>query len=244
MARLLMILGALLLVLSPCIGLPQAGPPPTPLYSAPPPPPAPGWNNSGMYTFPGAPGTGWAGGRRLYEDEQWRVTGGVRFGYAWMGFESLFPFNPNLDPTQTLFAFERMELNLHDGGFWVGFADVEVQPIPTLVLFGRYGINVPRLSNMTMNATGAFTTPGTAIVVGGVIGAEGNGANSISPWTWDTWFHWWMWEAGLDWWFTPELAFEAGFRLEHIDYQLQNPRGVTEAVAQGPPGLAIICDRI
>ena len=237
MAKLLMILGTLLLVLSPCIGLPQGGPPPTALYPAPPPPPSPGWNNAGMYTFPSVPGTGWAGGRRLYEDEQWRVTPGVRFGYAWMGFESLFPFNQNLDPTQTQFAFERMELNLHDGGFWVGFADLEVQPTPTLVLFGRYGINVPRLSNMTMNATGVYTLPLNATPLG-------NGGNTVSPWTWDTWFHWWMWETGLDWWFTPELALEAGFRLEHIDYQLQNPRGVTEALDNTPPGLAITCLRI
>ena len=58
MARRLMILGALLLVLAPSIGLPQAGPTPTPIYTGPP-PPAPGWNNAGMSTFPSTPGTGW-----------------------------------------------------------------------------------------------------------------------------------------------------------------------------------------
>ncbi len=41
---------------------------------------------------------------------------------------------------------------------------------------------------MLMDATGLFTTPGTATIVDGVIGAVGNGANSISPWTWDTFY--------------------------------------------------------
>jgi len=243
MARRLMILGALLLVLAPSIGLPQAGPAPTPIYTGPP-PPAPGWNNAGISTFSSTPGSGWGAGRRLYEDEQWVVTGDIRFGHMWMNFNTFFPFASNPDPEQQIFAFERMDLQLKDGNFWVGYAGLEVQPVPTLVLFGRYGINVPRLSHMYMDASGRYTRPGTAIVNGGVIGALGNGANSVSPWTWDTTFHWWMIDTGGAWWFTPELAFEAGFRMEHIDYRLQAPVGVSEAVAQGPPGIAIICDRI
>ncbi len=104
MARRLMILGALLLVMAPSIGLPQAGPAPTPIYTGPP-PPAPGWNNAGMSTFPSAPGTGWGSGRRLYEDEQWVVTGDVRFGHMWMNFNTFFPFASNPDPEQQVFAF-------------------------------------------------------------------------------------------------------------------------------------------
>jgi hypothetical protein len=241
MARRLMILGALLLVLAPSIGLPQAGPMPTPapIYPAPP-PAAPGWNNAGAYAFPSAPGTGWGVGRRLYADEQWFLKGNVEFGHMWMRFNTFFPFNSN--PTgQQVFAFERMDLQLQDGNFWVGFAGLEAQPLPSLVLYGRYGINVPRLSHMLMDATGTFTSAGTAIIGDGVSGAP---ANAISPWTWDTTIHWWMWETGGAWWFTPELAFESGFRYEHIDYRLQNPRGVSEAVAQSPPGLAITSDRI
>ena len=243
MARRLMILGALLLVVAPSIGLPQAVPMPAPIYPAPP-PPAPGWNNSGVYTFPSMPGIGWGAGCRWYADEQWVLKGDVRFGHMWMRFNTFFPFNSNPDPEAQIFAFERMDLQLQDGNFWVGFAGLELQPTPSLVLYGRYGINVPRLSHMYMDASGRFTRPGTAIIVDGTIGALGNGANSISPWTWDTTIHWWMWETGGAWWFTPELAFESGFRYEHIDYRLQNPRGVSEAVAQGPPGLAITCDRI
>ena len=244
-----MILGALLIVLAPSIGLPQAGPAPmpAPIYTAPP-PVAPGWNNAGISTFPSAPGTGWGGGRRLYADEQWTLTGDLQFGHMWMRFNSFFPSNLNDQFGTPGFAFERMDLTLQDGNFWVGFAGLELQPAPTLVLYGRYGINVPRLNHMLMDATGLFTTPGTATinttVDPPVIASVGNGANSISPWTWDTYFHWWMWETGGAWWFTPELAFDAGFRYEHIDYRLTNPRGVTEAVAQGPPGLAITCDRI
>jgi hypothetical protein len=241
MARRLMILGALLLVLAPSIGLPQAGPAPTPIYTGPP-PPAPGWNNAGMSTFPAGPGTGWGNGRRLYEDEQWVVTGDVRFGHMWMRFNTFFPFNSNPDPEQQIFAFERMDLQLQDGNFWVGFGGLEVQPVPTFVLFAQYGINIPRLSHMLMDATGRFTRPGFNPF--GTTDVIGNGANSISPWTWDTTFHWWMLDTGGAWWFTPELAFEAGFRLEHIDYRLQNPRGVSEAVDAVPPGLAISCNRI
>jgi len=245
MARRFMILGALLLVLMPSLGLPQGMPTPAPIYPGPP-PAAPGWNNAGMSTFPGVPGAGWGAGRRLYADEQWTLTGDLQFGQMWMRFNSFFPSNlaDPFGPQSPGFAFERMDLTLQDGNFWVGFAGLELQPAPTLVLYGRYGINVPRLNHMLMDATGKFTTPGTAIVVGGEIGASGNGANSISPWTWDTYLHWWMWETGGAWWFTPELAFDAGFRYEHIDYRLYDPRGVTEAVAQGPPGLAITCDRI
>ncbi len=243
MARRLMIFGALLLILAPSLGLPQVGPAPTPIYPGPP-PPAPGWNNAGISTFPSAPGTGWGTGRRLYQDEQWVLKGDARFGHMWMRFNTFFPSNLNDQFGQPGFAFERMDLQLKDGNFWVGFAGLELQPVPSLVIYGQYGINVPRLSHMLMDATGLFTTPGSAIIVNGVIGASGNGANSISPWTWDTTIHWWMWETGAAWWFTPELAFDGGFRYEHIDYRLQNPRGVTEAVAQGPPGLAIVCDRI
>jgi outer membrane receptor protein involved in Fe transport len=243
MARRLMILGALLLVMAPSIGLPQAGPAPTPIYTGPP-PPAPGWNNAGMSTFPSAPGTGWGTGRRLYADEQWVLKGDVRFGHMWMNFNTFFPFASNPDPEQQVFAFERMDIQLKDGNFWAAFGGLELQPVPTLVLYGRYGHNIPRSGTMYMDASGRYTRPGIAIIDGGVIGALGNGANSISPWYWDTTFNWWMWETGGAWWFTPEFAFEAGFRYEHIDYLLQNPRGVTEAVAQGPPGLAITCDRI
>ena len=247
MARCLMILGALLLVLAPSIGLPQAGLAPMPLYSAPP-PPVPGWNNGGISTFPAAPGTGWGGGRRLYEDEQWVLKGDVRFGHMWMRFNTYFPYNSNPDPEQQVFAFERMDIQLKDGNFWVGFGGLELQPVPTLALYGRYGHNIPRSGAMYMDATGRATRPGTATidttVDPPVIAAVGSGANSISPWYWDTTFNWFMWETGGAWWFTPELAFEAGFRYEHIDYILQNPRGVTEAVAQSPPGLAITGDRI
>jgi hypothetical protein len=245
MARRLMILGALLIVLAPSVGLPQAGPAPmpAPIYTAPP-SAAPGWNNSGAYTVPSFPGAGWGAGRRLYSDEQWTLKGDVRFGHQWMRFNTFFPSNLNDQFGTPGFAFERMDIQLKDGNFWVAFGGLELQPTPTLVLYGRYGHNIPRSSTMYMDATGLFTTPGTAIVVGGVIGADGNGANSISPWYWDVTFNWFMWETGAAWWFTPELAFESGFRYEHIDYILQNPRGVTEAVAQGPPGLAITCDRI
>lgn len=243
MARRLMILGALLLVLAPSIGLPQALPPPAPIYPAPP-PPAPGWNNAGSYTFPSAPDTGLGAGRRLYQDEQWVLKGDVRFGHMWMNFNTFFPFQSNADPEAQVFAFERMDIQLKDGNFWAAFGGLELQPVPTLVLYGRYGHNIPRSGTMYMDASGRFTRPGTATIIGGVIGAIGNGANSISPWYWDTTFNWFMWETGGAWWFTPELAFESGFRYEHIDYILQNPRGVTEAVAQGPPGLAITCDRI
>ncbi len=130
MARRLMILGALLLVVAPSIGLPQAVPTPTPIYPAPP-SPAPGWNNAGISTFPSAPGTGWGAGRQLYQDEQWVLKGDVEFGHMWMRFNAFFPSN-SADPfLRHGFAFERMDLTLQDGNFWVGFAGLELQPAPS-----------------------------------------------------------------------------------------------------------------
>jgi hypothetical protein len=240
MARCFMILGALLLVLVPSIGLPQAGLAPMPLYSAPP-PPTPGWNNGGTFTFPVAPGSGWGGGRRLYEDELRTISVNASFGRQWMKWNAFYPFASNPDPELQVFEFERMDVSLKDGDFWVGFAGVELQPVPTLSLFCRYGANIPRLSAVEMDASGRATRPA---VGNDPANFTGNGANTTSPWYWDTSFHWWMLEGGAAWWFMPEVAFEMGFRTEHVDYRLENPRNLTEAMDRTPPGRAITGDRI
>ena len=234
MTQLLMFSGVVLLVLSPCVGLPQTETPPPFVPTQP--PPAPGWNNAGTWMFPAAPGVGWSRNRTRYQDELWTVTANARIGRQWMKWNVFFPFASNPDPEAQSFEFERMDVTLKDGDFWVGFAGLELQPVPDFVLFGRYGANIPRLSTMEMDASGRATRP--------AVGTDpanftGNGANSTSPWYWNAWFHWWMLEGGLAWWFTPQLAIELGFRAEHVDYKMEDPRNLTEAMARIPPGRAI-----
>ncbi len=246
MARIFVLLGALLFVLAPCIGSAQG--PPTPLFPAQAPPPqplpAPGWQNAGQWQFPTSLGVGGWGNRQRYQDEIWNVAASGRFGYQWMRWTTYFPFNSNPDPEQQVFPFERMDITLKDGGFWVGYGGVEIQPLPNLVLFGRYGINIPKSSEVEMDASGRVTRPGFGSTLTVPPTNTGSGANAISPWTWTTWFHWWMWEAGLVWWVIPEAGIELGFRMEHIDYQLTDPRNRSESVDRIPSGLEITCNRI
>ncbi len=226
MAKIRITVAIALIVLSPIAGLSQTAfaPPLVPSQ----PPPAPAWNNAGILTFPAFPGSGWSWNRPRFQDELWRIIVDARIGRQWMNWNTFFPFSSNSNPELQSFEFERMDVTLKDGDFWVGFADLELQPIRNLAIFSRYGANIPRLSAVEMDASGRATRP-----------LPGNGANSTSPWYWDTWFHWWMWEGGLAWWFTPAVAFELGFRTEHIDYKLENPRNLTEPLARIPPGRAI-----
>jgi hypothetical protein len=231
MARIFMLLGALLLVLAPCIGLPQGAIPLQPQ-----PVPAPGWQNAGQWQFPSPMGIGGWGNRQRYQDEFWNFAVNGRIGYQWMRWTSYFPFNSNPDPELQVFPFERMDITLKDGGFWVGYGGVDVQPIPDIVLYGRYGANIPKSSEVEMDASGRTTRPGSP--------GFGSGANATSPWTWTTWFHWWMLEGGLVWWATSDLGLELGFRTEHIDYRLTDPRNLLESVDRIPPGLQITCNRL
>ncbi len=205
-----------------------------PLVPSGPPPPAPGWNNSGAWMLPGMG----APTRRPYEDELWRFKVGVKPGHQWLNYKISFPYKSNPDPALQVFAFERMELELRDSNFWIGYLDAEIQPIQNLVLYGIWGGNAPKeYSTVRMDATGVWTRPGDA----------GNGGNTSSPWYWDTRFQWWTLDVGAVYWVNSTIGIEAGFRTEHIDFQLKAPRNETLETRGGgvdPNGVTIPCDRI
>jgi hypothetical protein len=63
-----------------------------------------------------------------------------------------------------------------------------------------------------------------------------SGANMVPPWFWDTEFNWWMMEVGAMFQIIPEIAIEAGFRSEHVDFRMRNPRNLTaEAFGRRSP---------
>jgi hypothetical protein len=200
-------------------------------------PPAMGWNNSGTWRVPTFPGFG-QGPRRLFEDELWTFRVDGRVGHQWMDFSKKFPYNSNPDPRAQRFAFERMDIELKDSNYWVGFTEVQVQPAQDLIAFARVGGNIPKqYSTITMSATGAWTRPANPVASvltdanTGVsflsFGPTLNGANTTSPWYWDTEFQWWLWEAGALVRLNSDFALELGYRTEHVDYRMINPRNDT-----------------
>lgn len=256
MTRIPILLAALTFVLLPVVGLPQditpfpavdpsqgavglaQGPPP---FSAPP----------------------FFATRRAYPDEMWRLRLNGRVGHQWMNFNVNFPFLSNPNPFLQTFAFERLRLTLQDANYWVGFAGLELQPVQNVIAYGRIGSNVPKNSTVLMDATGVLLTPGEFGPRNSLVppGAATNGANTVSPWLWDTKFFWWMMEGGLAVAITGDISLEAGFRAEHIDFKLTDPRNFTESTrvlieinpATGlpeivttrlPPGIGIPCNRI
>jgi hypothetical protein len=195
--------------------------------------PAPGWNNSGNWMVPTM-----GPNRRIYQDEMWRFKLGARVGYQWLNYNVTFPYNSNPDPTLQVFAFERMDLELRNSDYWVGYLDVELQPIQNLILYAIWGGNAPKeFSNVKMSATGAWTRPDPP-----------NGGNTVSPWYWDTRFQWWTLDVGAVYWLSSEIGVEAGFRSEHTDFKMLAPRNETTegrgTVGPGPNGVTIPCDRI
>ncbi len=228
MLRILLLALTFVMALHPLTGWTQGAPPlapPSPL------PPAPGWNNAGNLTFPAQ-----GGERRPYADELWGFKLGAKAGHQWWAYNVHFPFNSNPDPFQQKFAFERMDLELRDMNFWMGYVNAEIQPVQNIVLYGILGGNIPKsVSTVKMSATGVWTRP-----------AAFNGGNTVSPWYWDTKFQWWMAEAGVLFWVNSIFGIEAGFHMEHADWRMTNPRNETLEIPGRVElnGVSIPCDRI
>ena len=183
----------------------------------------------------------WLGtGRTIYSDELWRFAGSVAPGHEWINMTFNFPFSAG----NTL-NFESMNLKLNSEPFWVGFVGAEAQLVQDWIVYGRAGANIPRNAEMVMDATGKALLPAD----------PGNPAldsppNLTPPWMWTAKnFQWWMLEGGVLHAITSTCAVEAGFRVEHFDFELTDPRNFTTALPGAAGGgrpitRAITCPRI
>ncbi|MEW6531651.1 MAG: hypothetical protein AB1473_12490 [Thermodesulfobacteriota bacterium] len=230
MTRFAALLGALCMVLIPCVGSAQVALPPGPGV----PTAGPGFPGASLlspFRGPGAP---------PYEerspDESWSLRAQGRAGYMWMLYSVNFPFQ-NADFIGTP-AFVGADISLKDGGYWMGITGLEVQPIEDLFLYGRLGAIIPKDSIVEMSFTGAAGRTPTSVPMG-------SGANTVSPWEWTAeQFFWWMVEGGAAFMLTRAFALDIGFRAEHIDFHMRSPRNRTQALNNNPPGFAITSDRI
>ncbi|MBI4961905.1 MAG: hypothetical protein HY913_01375 [Desulfomonile tiedjei] len=270
MKKTLILFGILLMALVPCAAIGQGV---QPLYPMAPPQVGPGPGMPGMAPpGPGMPGmTGmapWApfpGGigqpnRQVFPDERWVISPWARAGYQWREFHANFP--NNIQTINSARIFDSMDLDLVDNNFWVGFTGVELQPIQDIVLYGQIGANIPTNVRMNMFASGkgtAAAVPFTVIVnndgpllAGPFFAGENLDANLVPPWQWTAQnFTWWIAEAGAAWWVNSLYALEAGFRTEHVDFHLKDPRNNARRIdieQNDPipvyPGTEIICTRI
>jgi hypothetical protein len=186
-------------------------------------------------TFAGPPlppfdpgGTGPVGGFRPYG----------KIGSMWMKEKVDFPFRAP-DPLNPQFNFEQMTLTMDTEQFWVGAVGLETEPIRNVIMYGEIGGTVPKDSTIRMDATGRALLP-----------APDNPQNLVSPWVWTAKnIHWWEMQGGAAFMVTPTLGFEVGFRTEHIDYRMTDPRNFVQAsdigLAAGlAPGFGISCGRI
>jgi hypothetical protein len=237
MKRFLMLLGTLLIALLPAIGWPQGVPPM--LFPVGPPGAGAGLSPS-MPWSPTSP-------RLYYADEVWNMRPYARAGYMWMDWEFNFPFSlvpgvPVIARPANALNVESMNLKLQDGQYWVGFVGLEVQPFRDLIVYGEIGGNLQRDNTWIMTATGKVflpSNPNDPLL--------DNPPNTTSPWIWTSHnFQWWMIDSGIDYRITSNWAVEFGFRVEHTDFKLVDPRNGAEAdtTTGRPGGSAIICDRI
>ncbi len=156
----------------------------------------------------------------------------------WMTETVDFPFR-RADPLNPQFNFERVSLSMTDERFWVGFFGLELNLFPNVTVYGELGGNIPKDATVRMDATGRALLP-----------APDNAQNMVSPWFWTAKnIHWWLAEGGVALWITKTLALDIGFRTEHIDYRLDDPRNLSQTSALGiagglAPGPAINCARI
>lgn len=224
MKRFLCALAALLILSLPLAAF--AGPPPRkalPPGKAGPPPGPPGIGNMpfdpsmmGMLgPMPFIQGPGLTG----------RVDG--RAGYMWLNQIANFPFD-NLNQ----FLFEGMTVSLKDAGVWVGMLGLDLEVGERFLLYGQIGGSIPRNAKVIMSFTGIMNPFG--------------GANTVSPWEWTAKdLHWWMVDAGGGIRLGEAYTLVAGFRTEHLDYQMIDPRNNTfESRAGALPINAITCDRL
>ena len=181
-----------------------------------------------------------ASGRPVFSDERWRLAASVSPGYQWMNMTFDFPFSAG-----NTFNFESMNLKLNSEPFWVGFVGAELQPSQDWILYGRIGGNIPRNTEMVMDGTGRAFLPANPDDPN-----LDSPPNLTPPWIWTARnFHWWLLEGGVVHSVTSTLALEAGFRVEHLDFELRNPRNFTTplpgaAGGNRPVTRAIICPRV
>jgi hypothetical protein len=108
---------------------------------------------------------------------------------------------------------------------------------------------------MNMYANGRGTAAAIPFLIdafGNLVPGENLDANLVPPWQWTAKnFQWWMAEGGIAWWVNSLYALEGGFRAEHVDFKLTNPRNNTRRIdldQNDPipvyPGTEIICTRI
>jgi hypothetical protein len=235
--------------------------------------PGPGMGMPG----PGMPWMGW-GGRQRFPDEMWRVNTWARTGPIWFNWTFDAPYNipgqtivdtegvnPALVVTLPNFNFESIRLSMAPEPYWVGFAGVELQPAPDVIVYGELGGNLQRDgADVWMDASGlAFIPddfsnglegPGPPPLNVSFASALRSPPNTTSPWIWKTKnFQWWMIDAGAAYMLNSVIGVEAGFRVEHFDFKLVDPRNFTTPVpglsnnASGIPRpitRAIVCSRI
>lgn len=179
-------------------------------------------------------------GRPLYSDERWRIAASVAPGHQWMNMTFDFPFSAG-----DRFNFESMNLKLNSEPFWVGFVGAELQPEQDWIVYGRMGGNIARNTEMVMNGTGRAFFPANPDDPN-----LDSPPNLTPPWIWTARnFQWWLLEGGVVKNMTCTLALEAGFRVEHLDFELTDPRNYTTplpgaAGGNRPITNAIICPRI
>ncbi|MEW6531649.1 MAG: hypothetical protein AB1473_12480 [Thermodesulfobacteriota bacterium] len=230
MTRFALLLGALCMVLAPCLGSAQVAPPLGPGV----PPAGPGYPGTPLYSPFQGPGA--QPYLQRSPDEAWTVRSEGRAGHMWLTYNISFPFqiadfigNP---------FFVGMDLSLKDTNYWMGIYILELQPIQDFIVYGRLGGNIPKDSTAILDYTGA----GNRIINSVPIGA---GAQTVSPWTWTApQVFWWMVEGGVAWMFTRDFGLDLGFRAEHVDFSLTSPRNGTLSFNNNPPTFAIPCDRI
>ena len=163
----------------------------------------------------------------------------------WLNQIATFPFDnlPQVAPAPAVglvamgtFLYEGMTLSLADANVWVGFLGLDLDIGDRFLAYGQIGGNIPRDARVIMNFNGGLNMfdPGT-------------GANTVSPWEWTAHnLHWWMVDAGAGIRIGEAYAVVAGFRTEHIDFRMIDPRNNTSE-NRGPGSLltqAITCDRL
>gem|GEM_PF-736338 len=222
-------------MLMPCAGLAQLaaplGPmgPPPPTYAVPGPP---------AWPLPLDPIPGFLGAPAVFNDDPRVFRLYAKVGYQWMKFDASFPV-PGVNPATSVRAFDSMDLQLKDGYVWVGFLGTEIQPVPRIVFYGEMGASALRDATIKMNAAGRATDTPPAF-----------DANLVSPWEWTARdFRWWVLDGGVAFRLANILVLEAGFRTEHMDFKLTDPRNDTERFDIDPPivqvpGRAITARRI
>ncbi len=243
--------------------------------------PGPGMGMPGPGMGMGMPGPGMGmqsmgwGGRQRYSDENWRVNSWARTGPIWFNLTFDAPLNVpgvptvdtgGLDPTLVVvlppFNFESIRLTVNQEQFWVGFAGLELQPAPDVIAYVEVGGNIPRDgAEAWMDATGRAFLPddfsnglfdaGPPISFASDLRSP---PNTTSPWIWKIKnFQWWMVDTGMAYMVNSVIGVEAGFRVEHFDFKLVDPRNFTTPVpglsrnASGIPRpitRAITCNRI